>query len=306
MQEIKETTEAVYGKNSLKKTQIYGIIRAVKEGKDTVDQQQNNERRKVRSFVTKIAVDVEIDRHTMIRKLAATHGMCTRTIQLTLHEDLDLSKKSARWVPKLLTSAHKEERIRTCKKFLAMVHCRSVAMLDSIVSMDKSAVSFLTPESKMQSKQWTKKGLPGPVKAKVHAIRSKQMVLAFFNNEGLIYANYVPKGQMVNVNCVVEALRKFLAVFKKKRPNMAAGEWFRWMVAKDFRLIKRPPYLPDLAPADLFPNFKRQLAGKTLTYETFKSLWEGAARTIIEEDFSAAFRHWYESLHIGGRYVEKS
>jgi hypothetical protein len=66
LQEIKETTEAVYGKNSLKKTQIYGIIRAVKEGKDTVDQQQNNGRRKVRSFITEIAVDVEIDRQTMI------------------------------------------------------------------------------------------------------------------------------------------------------------------------------------------------------------------------------------------------
>jgi hypothetical protein len=44
-----------------------------------------------------------------------------RTIQLTLHEDLDLSKKSARWVLKLLTSAHKEERIQTCEQLLAMV-----------------------------------------------------------------------------------------------------------------------------------------------------------------------------------------
>jgi hypothetical protein len=88
-----------------------------------------------------------------------------------------------------LTSAHQEERIRTCKKFLAMVCGRSMAMLDSIVTMDKSAVSFHTPESKMQSKQWTKKGKPGPIKAKVHAIRSKQMVLVFFDNEGLIYTN---------------------------------------------------------------------------------------------------------------------
>jgi hypothetical protein len=117
-----------------------------------------------------------------------------RTIQLTLHEDLDQSKKLARWVPKLWTSAHKEERIRTCEKYLVMVCGRSMAMLDSIVTMEESAVSFHTPESKMQSKQWTKKGQPGPIKAKVHATRSKQFVLAIFNNEGLIYTNYVPKG----------------------------------------------------------------------------------------------------------------
>jgi hypothetical protein len=35
--EIQETTEAAYGENSLKKTQIYKIISTVKEGKDTED-----------------------------------------------------------------------------------------------------------------------------------------------------------------------------------------------------------------------------------------------------------------------------
>jgi hypothetical protein len=101
-----------------------------------------------------------------------------------------------------------------------MVRSRSMAMQDSRVTMDKSAVSFYTPESKMQSNQWTKRGKPGPIKAKVHATRSKQMVLAFFDNEGLIYTNYVPKGQTVNANYIVEALSKFLATFKKKRPNI--------------------------------------------------------------------------------------
>jgi hypothetical protein len=153
-------------------------------------------------FVAEIAAEVEVDRQITIRKLAATHGVCKRTIQLTLHEDLDLSKKSARWVPKLLTSAHKEERILTCEKFLALICGCSMAMLDSIVMMDESAVSFHTPESKMQSKQWTKKGQPGPIKAKVHATRSK--VLVFFDNKGLVYTNYVSKGRTVNANYVVE------------------------------------------------------------------------------------------------------
>ncbi len=86
-------------------------------------------------------------------------------------------------------------------------------MLDSIVMMDESAVSFHMPEAKMQSKQWTKKGKSGPIKAEVHATRSKQMVLAFFDNKGLIHTNYVPKGQTVNTNYIVEALSKFLATF---------------------------------------------------------------------------------------------
>jgi hypothetical protein len=39
-------------------------------------------------------------------------------------------------------------------------------------------------------------------------------------------------------------------------------------------------------------------------------MWEGAARTIAEEDYADPFRRWYERcekcVRIGGRYVEKS
>jgi hypothetical protein len=52
-----ETTEAAYGKKSLKNTRIYETVKTVKEGKTTVDQRQNNGRRKVTSpdFVAEIA-----------------------------------------------------------------------------------------------------------------------------------------------------------------------------------------------------------------------------------------------------------
>jgi hypothetical protein len=69
------------------------------------------------------------------------------------------------------------------------------------------------------------KGQPDPVKAKVHATRTKQMVLAFFNNKGLIYANYVLRGTTVNARYIVEALGKFMKIFMKKRAVMAARDW---------------------------------------------------------------------------------
>jgi hypothetical protein len=70
--------------------------------------------------------------------------------------DLDLTKWSARWVPKLLNREHMEERVRTCEEFLVMVCCSSLVLLDCIVNMDELAVSFHRPEMKQQSKQWTK------------------------------------------------------------------------------------------------------------------------------------------------------
>jgi len=85
-----------------------------------------------------------------------------------------------------------------------------------------------------------------------------------------------------------------------------------WLVAKGVKMIRHPPYLPDLAPADffLFPRVKRELAGKNLTQETFKNTWEGVLKTINKDDFAAAFSSWYrrceKCVDIGGGYVEKS
>jgi hypothetical protein len=71
------------------------------------------------------------------------------------------------------------------------------------------------------------------------------------------------------------------------------------------------PYLSDLAPADFFPfpTIKKQPAGKTPTQESFTPVWEGATRSITEEEstppfgggMSGARNVWY-----WGGYIEKS
>ncbi len=60
-----------------------------------------------------------------------------------------------------------------------------------------------TPERKLQSRQWLKKGNPGPMKAKVIASHTKQMVLAFFGDKGMIYTNHVPRGATVNSDYII-------------------------------------------------------------------------------------------------------
>jgi histone-lysine N-methyltransferase SETMAR len=56
------------------------------------------------------------------------------------------------------------------------------------------------------------------------------------------------------------------------------------LAAKGVKMVPHPPYSPDLAPADffLFPKVKAELAGQTLTQETFKKSWEGVVRSIAK------------------------
>ncbi len=220
-----------------------------------------------------------------------------------------------------------KERVQTSEASSAMIRRRSKAMLENIVTMDELAVSFRTSEIKQQSKQWLKKGKPGPINAKVHEMRAKQMVLAFFDAKGLIYTNYMPRWTTVKARYIVEALGSYLKILKK-RPVMAAGEWFLhkdiapvhtattitdWLAARSVKMFEHPPYSPDLAPADffLFPRVKKEFVGLTLMRETFKKKWGGGVvRTLSAVDFAEAFQQWFrrceKCIAISGSYVEKT
>jgi hypothetical protein len=115
-----------------------------------------------------------------------------------------------------------------------------------------------TPITEQQSKQWLKKGTPGPVKARFHATRTKTMVLAFFDSKGMIYNNYVPKAQTVNKEYVIKALQEFLRKLRKKRPELVNREWFlHWdnarvhspkavqdyLTKRGVKVIEHPPLL---------------------------------------------------------------
>jgi DNA-binding transcriptional regulator YhcF (GntR family) len=175
--EIKPLVDAAYGDKTLSRSQINRRIKAVKEGKSTSDQRYSNAKKTKRTedVVAAVAATVEQNRRLTVRELASMLDLTFATVQSALTIDLGLVKKSARWVPKLLTTVQKDERAQRSEDFLQLPRKHSLAALNNIVTMDESAVSFHTPETKRQSKQWVKKGQPGPLKAKVHASRSKQM-----------------------------------------------------------------------------------------------------------------------------------
>ena len=114
MKEIKEALSKAHPNGQLSERQIYRLIRQVKDGRDTEDQRKFNPKKTRRSVETIAAVQaaVESDRRTTIEELAAEFDLSVGTVHTILHEDLGLSKKSARWVPRLLSMEQKAERVR--------------------------------------------------------------------------------------------------------------------------------------------------------------------------------------------------
>ncbi len=142
--------EAAYGVRSLSSSQLYRIIKQARAGKDTEDQRLLNIKKTVRTaaLIASVAAAVVADRRIDTRSLAAAHGVCLRTICRILKEDLSLVKKSARWVPKLLSQVQKEDRVRISQEFVDAVKRSRLSMLDRIITMDETLVSYFTPETK--------------------------------------------------------------------------------------------------------------------------------------------------------------
>ena len=61
-------------------------------------------------------------------------------------------------------------------------------------------------------------------------------------------------------------------------------------------MIQHPLYSPDFTLADffLFPKVKEQLAGITLTQQSFRSTWDQVLKTISAAEFATAFLRWHE------------
>ncbi len=87
-------------------------------------------------------------------------------------------------MPKLLLQDQMDKRAKTLEAFVKMFQEKSRIFSGKILTMNKSAVLIHNPEKKLQSRQWLKKGAPGPMKAKVVTNHIKQMVLSFFNDKG--------------------------------------------------------------------------------------------------------------------------
>ncbi len=115
--------------------------------------------------------------------------------------------------------------METSAAFIKMVQAKGRGILGKIITMDESVVSMHTPETKLQSRQWLKKGTPGPIKAKVVMSRTKQMVLSFCDDKGMVYMNHVPRGATMIADYIIDALKKFLKALRQKRLDLGPGDW---------------------------------------------------------------------------------
>ncbi|UYV79440.1 hypothetical protein LAZ67_17002625, partial [Cordylochernes scorpioides] len=201
------------------------------------------------------------------------------SIGTIMSDVLNFRKVCARWVPRLLSENHKQQRMEAARAFLEMHRRDGDQLFSRIVTGDESWVHHSTPETKRQSMVWKKPEESAPKKAKVTISVGKVMAIVFWDCKGVLLVDYLPPNTTVNAARYCEILTKLRAAIKRKRPGLLSRkvllvhdnarphaaqttqtllENFKW------EILTHPPYSPELAPSDfyLFPALKLHLGGK--------------------------------------------
>ncbi|QQP49914.1 Mariner transposase [Caligus rogercresseyi] len=294
--EIKTMVDTAFEVNSISQSQIYRISALVKARKDSLDKRSTNGRRKVRTDDF-----IEADRRVTMEELAIKFETSINTIFHVLHDDLGLSIKSARWIPKMLTEDHKMKRVRCAQAFLKLNFELGLGFLDKIVTMDETSVVIsMAPE-----------GLQPAPEVQASRIKEETDGSQLLRQLRRDLPAISPERTSVTAAVFKDVMNIDLYFRFDNAPCNTANSTKEFLAKKGIKVIDHPPYSPDLAPADFFyfPIMKKMLEGVEIVDKSIQKEWTRVERAILEERFREGFRKWVERwekcIRIGGSHVEK-
>lgn len=305
-------------------------VNEFKRGRESLEDDPRSGRPKTATtpeIVEKVHKILMSDRRLKLQQIAEMVGISKERVHVIVVQELGMKKLSARWVPRLLSDDQKKERARVCKSNLKRLKRNKRDFLRRLVTGDETWVHHVTPETKEQSRQWKHSGSPCPKKAKVVLSAGKVMASVFWDSQGLLLIDYLPKGQTINGEYYVDLLDKLDTAIRKKRPHLAKKKIIfqhdnarphtcalttAKLAKLKYDILPHPPYSPDLAPSDyyLFPKLKKELGGKRFQskedLETFvNGYFEDLPQTAYHEGIAALESRWTKCILLKGDYVEK-
>jgi len=145
--------------------------------------------------------------------------------------------------------------------------------------MDETWLYHYDSETKQQSMEWRHSGSPRPKKFQVQKSAGKVLASIFWDEDGILLIDYLPKSQTINAEYYSSLLVQLKDILKEKRrgkftkgvlflpdnaPAHRALATQKKLAYLGSQCLDHPPYSPDLAPSDyhLFPGLTKELKGR--------------------------------------------
>ena len=199
--------------------------------------------------------------------------------------------------------------------------------MSSVITGDESWVYAYDLETKQVSSQWKTASSPWLKKAWQVKSNVKTMLIAFFDIDGLVHHEYVPRGQTVNKEFYRTVLQHLRNAVRRHCPEKwHAGNWIlhhdnapahsavttnEFLAKHNILSLPHPPYSPDLAPCDFFFFLPLKKTMKGCRFHDVEEIQANAMRqmrAITKSDYQRCFCQWQERwnkcIQAQGHYFE--
>jgi len=138
------------------------------------------------------------DRRISAKSIAEQLGISRERVGSIIHEDSDMRKLSAKWVPKCLNADQKRQRCQSSEQRLEFFRRDPNDFLSRLVAMDETWLCHYDPETKQQSVEWRHNGSRRPQKFRAQKSSGKVLASIFGDQDGILLIDCLPKAQTVN------------------------------------------------------------------------------------------------------------
>ncbi len=195
------------------------------------------------------------------------------------------------------------------------------------ITYDETGVQHHEPDTRQSGMEWREKGEIPPKKFKIRQSLGKFMATFFWDCHGVIFVDYLPRGQTITGQYYASLLKKLREQIKEKRRGTLAkgvlllhdnarvhscGVSMATIKECSYELIPHAPFSPDTAPFDyhLFPNLKDDMRGKGFeTDEEVKSWieeWIGSkSEGYFLKGIDSLLPRLEECIKLRGDYFDK-
>jgi len=259
---------SAYGDQTLSRSNVFRWYGRFRDGREDIE----DDRRSGRpaecpndNNVEKISQLLLQNRHLSLTKLGDEVNISKDTVRKIVAEDLRKRKIFSRFIPHSLTPEQKARRTRACRDLIATADI-DPDFFKKIVTGDETWCFAYDPTTKRQSAAWVGETSPRPKKLRFQKSRVKTMLVNFFDWEGVICKEFVPKGETINAVYYKGEMERLLNRIRRIRLCMCeSGDWFllhnntpyhnatfvkQFLAQRKVTVLDHPPYSPDLGPAD--------------------------------------------------------
>jgi len=138
------------------------------------------------------------DRRISVKSIGEQLGISRERVGSIIHEDLDMRRLSAKWVPKCLNADQNRQRCKSSEQFWNFFRLDPNYFLSRLMTMNDTWLYHYYPVAKQQSVEWRHSVSTRPKNSECKNPLEKFSPLFFFNQDGILLIDYLPKGQTIN------------------------------------------------------------------------------------------------------------